>query len=126
MYEIKVTYQTGHSLHSEVTTDVIELTWKDLDVAKQNLKRIQEHYTMYKELTAYTFKKNTQEILKRNEDKEWFVKDPTGDVYMSEFHLILIADNGNSMQMYAFWCGHFEELYEAEIINNDEDLKISF
>lgn len=42
MYRIKISYSTGNSFGSEDTWDYLELTWKNLDVAKENLQRIKE------------------------------------------------------------------------------------
>jgi hypothetical protein len=48
------------------------------------------------------------------------------DEYYATNCLKLKADNGNSMQLSAFWCGYFETLYGAEIEADDSDMKISF
>lgn len=72
-YTIEISYRTGGSLHSEDATAYLELEWSDLNVAKANLKRIQEHYKMYQELHSYRNPKNNQEIFAENADKDWFV-----------------------------------------------------
>jgi len=45
-YKIKISYSTGDSLHNYDTEDTLEISWNDLNVAKQNLKFIKEHYDM--------------------------------------------------------------------------------
>ena len=49
-YSILITYTTRVNNHFETVKESLELTWQDINIAKNNLKRIKEHYTMYKEL----------------------------------------------------------------------------
>ena len=149
-YRIKISYCTGNSFGSEDTWEYLDLTWKNLDVAKENLKRIGEHYTMYTDLEGY--RTNKYELFDKNKDKEWFVYKPKlfcissnnaivekdkkkvgdgnweyrPDDYYAGHCLKLKADNGNTMQISAFWCGYFETLHEAEIEVNNDDMKIKF
>jgi hypothetical protein len=149
-YRIKISYCTGNSFGSEDTWEYLDLTWKNLDVAKENLKRISEHYTMYTDLEGY--RTNKYELFDKNKDKEWFVYKPKlfcissnnaivekdkkkvgdgnweyrPDDYYAGHCLKLKADNGNTMQISAFWCGYFETLHEAEIEVNNGDMKIKF
>lgn len=46
--------------------------------------------------------------------------------YYAEHTLKLKMDNDKDIQMRAFWCGYFEGLYEAEIVAEETDMKISF
>lgn len=154
-YRIKISYLTGNSLGSENATDYLELTWKDIDVAKENLIRIREHYEMHRGIGSYSYGSNKftkEQWFAKSKDKEWFVNHPKlfcissnnainesdkqkvgegnweyrPDDHYAKHCLRLKADNGNSMQISAFWCGHFETLYEAEIEINNDDMKISF
>ncbi len=52
-YKIKLYYSTGNSYMSEDVYDYLELTWKNLNIAKENLQRIKEHYAMHRELDGY-------------------------------------------------------------------------
>lgn len=73
-YRIKYTYDTGDSLNNSYDNeDHLELSWDNIDIAKENLKRIQEHYNQYKELDSYRKKKTDQEILEESKHKDWFV-----------------------------------------------------
>ena len=65
-YRIKISYQTGNSFGSEDTTDYLEITWDDIDIAKENLQRIREHYEMYKELDGYRINGSRQSIFEKN------------------------------------------------------------
>lgn len=74
-YRIKYNYDTGDSFNNEYGCEgYLELEWNNLEVAKANLQRIQEHYTQYKEIEYSFKKKNNQELLQENEGKDWFVK----------------------------------------------------
>ncbi len=151
-YRIKVSYRTGHSLHSEDTSDYLELTWNNLEIAKENLIIIKEHYEMYRSIHDYGNKIKRSQVFENNKTKEWFVNTPKlfcinsnraideknkgkigegnweyrPDECDAEYCLKLKADNGNYMQLRAFWIGHFEQLYEIEIEVNNDDMKISF
>jgi hypothetical protein len=127
-YRIKITYQTGNSFISHNVYEYLDLSWKNLDVAKENLKRIKEHYDMYCIVDGYVTPKGKIHLFKMNEDKDWFVNIPTltkEEEYRPDFHyatycLFIKADNGNKMQMSAFWCGYFEKLIEIEIVLSND------
>ena len=53
MYRIKISYLTGDSFGTQDTYDYLELTWKNLDIAKENLQRIKEHYELYEAVDSY-------------------------------------------------------------------------
>lgn len=153
-YRIKIEYRTGNSFGSSDESDYIELSWKDLDIAKENLQRINDHYKQYQELNSYSARKNrtTREIVLSNMDKDWFVYKPIlvskingyaidekdkirigeenceyiPDSNFSENCLKLKTDGDIEMKISAFWCGYFEQLYSAEIEIDNNDLKISF
>lgn len=75
-YKILYNYDTGDSFHNDYgLEEYLELEFNDIEVAKQNLKRIEEHYKQYKECNGYSLKKrNDQDIFKENLGKDWFVK----------------------------------------------------
>ena len=76
-YKIKYNYNTGDSFgHQDGLESYLDMTWKNVDVAKANLKRIEEHYKQYKELTGYSWDKDRThiEILDDNHTKDWFVQ----------------------------------------------------
>lgn len=77
MYRIKISYLTGDSFGTQDTYDYLELTWKNLDIAKENLQRIKEHYELYEAVkviepinlnfaTLNIYKKQITLILKLN------------------------------------------------------------
>ena len=42
-YKIEISYQTGSSFYTEDCEEFIEYEWKNLDQAKECLKRIENH-----------------------------------------------------------------------------------
>jgi hypothetical protein len=148
-YKIKISYSTGDSLHNYDTEDTLEISWNDLNVAKQNLKFIKEHYDMYENITGWN-KKTKEECYEQNKDKEWFVyekillyneckideKDKhkydktklryAPDDFLAQHCIKLKTDDENIFQMLCFWTGYFEQLKEAEIVmDEDEDMKFT-
>ena len=120
-YRIQYNYNTGDSFNTYSDIErYLELTWKNLDVAKENLKRIREHYNQYKEINSYSYsKKNREDILGENKDKDWFVKE-------NENCIILYTDDNKPFQFWAPWCGYFESLNHVEIVPTYSDMKIIF
>ncbi len=120
IYKIKYYYHTGDSFTSEDKENVLEFEWKNLDIVKECLKRIKEHYKWYE---------NKEKSYHLKEDKiekpEWH--NVKVEKYMlSNQHCLLNLpmDNGNEIQFWPPWIGYFEMLYGAEIImNSDNDMK---
>lgn len=159
-YRIKYNYDTGDSFRqSPDNSDFLEMVWEDLEVAKQNLQRIKDHYSQYRDCNSYSARKNKAEILEANKDKDWFVRKDrifvfekdTPSYYWSvdkkdvekckekdlgirygfdesdaENCIILYSDSGNPWQFWAPWCGYFETLNYAEIVPEEDDMKIRF
>jgi hypothetical protein len=149
-YKIKISYQTGDSFKNEDTESTLEIGWNNLDIAKENLQFIKEHYEMYDDLDIYHPRKTKEQWYEQNQNKEWFVYekslyyndcridesskhkyDPHKLKYMPDDNMAqncikLKLDDGSYFQMYCFWCGYFERLYYAEIECDDNDMKITF
>tara|TARA_Y100000034_G_scaffold102055_1_gene126744 strand:+ start:3341 stop:3697 length:357 start_codon:yes stop_codon:yes gene_type:complete len=100
MYSIKVEYETGDSFHTEDTECILDATWSDPDIAKQNLVRIQEHY----------------DWSERGGEKPDFCKGKDAKYYFP-----ILLDDGTEKEICASWCGYFETLYGATIISSPED-----
>lgn len=150
-YRIKISYSTGDSNGSEDTEDYLELTWSNLDVAKENLQRIKEHNEMYEMINNLRRLTTRNECFDKNKDKDWFVNKPklfcissdnainekdkgkVGDGNWeyridpdyAEHCINLKTDDGNIMQMRAFWVGYFELLHAAYIEINDTNMKFT-
>jgi hypothetical protein len=119
-YKIKISYQTGDSFHTEDCEQELEESWSNLDIAKENLKRIEEHDDWYSSKSSFR---------KKELDKpEWHKIDLSefGLSSISEEDLInLKLDNGKEWQFWPFWIGYFETLYGAEIIIDNDDMSFS-
>lgn len=158
MYKIEITYITGNSFGSHETKDVLDLEWENLEIAKENLKAIKEHWTFYNKIeNSYSDQLENQKIYTEIYNKywwfagrrdRWFVQFNEGDSKLdwlivhkdkknlkkfennkselrwddlSHHRMKLKADNGNLMQQHNFWCGYFESLIGAKIINIESD-----
>ncbi len=117
-YKIKYFYQTGDSFHTEEREDILEFDWDDLDMAKESLKRIEEHYKWYQSKESYFGRK------KEIEKPKWHnVKYEHNDEHCL---MNIRMDNEKEVQFWPPWCGYFESLHSAEIITEDSDMKIEF
>lgn len=117
LYKIKYSYQTGDSFHQEDQEDILEFEWSKLEIVKEALRRIGEHYKWFQSKESYIEKELPQ--------PKWFNVD--ADHVTNEKYLInLPLDNGKEVQFFCPWCGYFETLYGAEIVTEDSDMKIEF
>lgn len=117
MYKIEISYKTGDSFSSHDATTILECTFKDLNVAKENLQRIKIHQEYYNSINR-SYKLHN--VIKPN----CWIDSKYGDDSGS---LRLITDNGTEFIIDPFWQGYFERLNAAEIISsNHYDMKIEF
>ncbi len=114
-YKIRVYYQTGDTKGYEEVVKDLPFSWDKLAVAKKNLKRIEEHYIWYRYVRHKGW--NPQPA----EEPEWHKK----ATYEQEIE-ILLADGNIKVPYGADWCGYFETLHTAEIIEEDPDMKVTF
>jgi hypothetical protein len=152
VYKIKIDYQTGDSEHNYDTSDLLEIEWEDINLAKVNLQRIKEHHEMYNRLHSWEYRKKNYDIIKEYLNKEWFVNVPRlfcissgnaidekdkarvcegnweyrPDLQDAELELKFVLDNGNEYRMMAFWIGYFETLRKASIVVDTSDMEITF
>lgn len=142
-YKIKISYETGDSFDREDVENYLDLEWDNLEIAKENLKAIQDHYKVYKNFNGWNKRDSVskEEIYEKYKDAYWLVlyydnwdyknnkckkESKKLDEYSMAHLMRLKADNGNLMQQNNFWCGYFETLYGAEIeIKEDTDLKFT-
>jgi hypothetical protein len=138
-YIIQITYDTGDSFNHYI--DLEEplyyqdidfkqklLCFDDLNIGKENLRRIYEHYTAIQDIERTgRFEYTAEEIKQKKEEikqKDWF--DVTGDW---KYKIFLLNDKKEKIYVSAFWCGYFETLRSAEIKLNQPDMdgiKINF
>lgn len=129
-YKIEYSYYTGSSFGSEDSTGVLELEWENLEVAKDNLKRIQEHWRYYsikESLKSFRKDKEYSNLIEsiEKEQPDWYVKSTSDNKYYNHHSIILYTDNGKPWQFRCPWCGYFEGLYGAKITNVESDLEFT-
>ncbi len=56
-YKIEYSYSTGDSFGSRDEVDILEYNWDTLELAKEALQRIKEHYVWYESLEGYDHNK---------------------------------------------------------------------
>jgi len=98
-YRIKYVYDTGDSFHNYPNQEgYVEITWENLDNAKANLKRIEEHYRLYKSLNSYNWRheNNEQDVLKEHSTKDWFVKKEIDVIFYKD---VLRRDTYNAIDL---------------------------
>ena len=120
MYKIKYTYQTGDSFHTEERENTLEFEWEDINIVKECLKRIKEHYKWYQSVeNTYSFRHEEIKI------PIWHNVSVPSHMKASEHCLMNIPmDNGKEVQFWPPWCGYFEYLHGAEIITEgNTDMK---
>ncbi len=105
-YEIEVTYQTGDTFGSEDVTERVGMEWNTLEKAQAALKRIEEHYRWYAS-------QHQRRWVKREE-----VKRPEWHTFEHDFAMSLVNNDGKETAFYPPWCGYFERLHGAKIVQN--------
>ena len=127
-WTIEVHYQTGNSFNTEFVTENINLAWKDIDLAKECLNSIKEHYDLYKQFSecGYRSEKTHEEIHKEIRSKKWCVGDCSS--YDTNLPLVAECDDGEMRRVPTnMWCGYFEKLESAKVVSiGDSDMEITF
>lgn len=124
-YTIAIDYTTGDSFGSERSTEHVGCSWADIDKAKEALRRIQAHYTAYRDgRREYTAEKKFIEAIRK---EPWFWAEDGCELW--KYGLLVEKDDGSTQQISAFWCGYFETLHAAEVVADEpeaHDMKVTF
>jgi hypothetical protein len=75
IFGIEYQYRTGNSFGSHRETEILELTFNSIEVAKANLNRIKEHYQQHTEINSFDVRLGRLkivDILEGNKNKDWF------------------------------------------------------
>lgn len=115
-YSIRISYQTGNSFGSEDEEETLPHTWENREIARENLARIKTHYEYYELINKshISYDKFKEEVLALAAQYK------TNDWLLDEYYLNLKTDEGKDYRIQAFWCGYFETLYGASIVDNQE------
>ena len=119
-YRIRYEYQSGDSFGRRDEEGTLEMTWEDKTVAQANLLRIKEHYRYYEAVDSRH--RNYAEdlaIIGEAPTKDWYVASKRPHDY-SHHSIILKTDEGKDWQFSCPWCGYFETLYGASIIEDTD------
>ncbi len=108
-YTIRVDYYSGDSFGSYKHSVKLEMTWLDLDIAKENFYRIKDHYDWYESIHDFEMRGNELP------EPEWHV----GIKY--DFCMKIVSDTGKELQFNAFWCDYFGGLTSVELLNESND-----
>lgn len=108
IYKIKVYYKTGSSFGSNDEIDYVDLGWENIEIVKENMKRIKEHYRWYED-----FNNHYKFSPKQNIEKPVWLK--SIDDELAQYIIMLKLDDGTERQYSPFWVGYFEQLYEIEL-----------
>lgn len=102
-YIIKYDYNAGCSEYTEHDiVKTLELKFDSLDVAKENLHRIKEHYTYYQKKREWgTSKKDIEKLNKEAFSKDWSLVE--GGRIKYDFIVILKADIERSEKSAAYY-----------------------
>lgn len=129
-YKIKIYYHTGDSFRSYDTTGYVDMSYYNVETAKENLKRIRDHYKFVNDRKSYIstmLGKKEEEAMEEAKKQPWFVPDRNFGMYNFELQLNLLDDLGNNHPHTGFWLGYFEHLISGEVVADpDEDDGMSF
>jgi hypothetical protein len=121
IYQLMIYYTTGDSFGSYEHQEIFDFEWYSLELTKQNIQNIIEHYKQYKEIDNHYDKEEL--ILNLNKNKEWFVEND--DIKMQSRNcLYIILDNKNKVQIMPEWTGYSSFLNLIEIYKNSRSIEI--
>ena len=146
MYKIKINYSSGDSFNKyDGLEQFLEPIWSNIDIAKENLKRIQEHHNWVKNFDpnsfnmryGYNLTDEQNEVIKKmgygDERYKYLeticIKNAPSFVKIGKkfnlhdltYYIDLLDDNRNNVRITAFWEGYFETLHGASIVAYEED-----
>ena len=118
-YKILITYNTGDGFHTkEGVRQVLEMGWKNYDVAYANIKRIEEHYKWYQATSNASYnKKSAKDHKWLYEGKDWYNNNKLPSP-CREYSIVLYTDDNKPWKIWPFWVGYFESLVSAELIQD--------
>lgn len=118
IYSIEIKYSTGDSFDTNITSEIIGLSWDSLEKVERNIKYIEEHD---KFLSSYKYSSTTNKrdkVLSESSFKYWFVPETDNKYLVNIFKrsIFLEMNSGKKFQLSTFWEGQFEKLIECNII----------
>jgi hypothetical protein len=120
MFDIEITYETGDSLHLGKDTQMLCLPVSNIELAKDNLQRIKQHYEIYQKRRSYSV--TPQKI---DYPSFYITHTKIGTVNAEIDGIILETDNGKHNMISPFWIGYFERLITARIVADDDEISFT-
>lgn len=129
-YYIKFTYDTGNtfeiqmgetgSLYYQEDNQRLLCTWEDLDLAREALKRMKEHY-LWQDSLSTTYSDDLSE-------PKWWIERPEERMrYSTKYHFNVLLEKDREVFAYSGeYLGFFETLISAEIKRIEEENLDSF
>jgi hypothetical protein len=110
MYDIEITYSTGNSFSTYKTQDLVDIPMANLEIAKENLQRIKQHWKIYRSKSAYSSHPGIFET----KYPHFYIQETDG--------IVLMVDGCKIHEIqHPFWTGYFETLISAKIVQLDKD-----
>lgn len=121
MFTLLVKFRDGDSFGIKDHEEELDFSWS-LETAKENLKRIKEHYTFRSNQINYIsicLADREKELLKKVKEQRWF----GGDERYWEYHIILIQDDGSTFDYDCLpWVGYFASLQSITVISKTKEI----
>jgi hypothetical protein len=120
MYTIDVKYTDGNSFRHYEVVETLKFSW-NIDVAKENLKRIKNHYESYNNRNGYVacmLGDKEVSLLEFIKTQPWYDEDSWSG------SIIFLQNDGSSIDFSTPWTSYFASLIGAKIvvaINEEED-----
>jgi hypothetical protein len=116
-FDIRIYYKTGNSFGSHDANDLLDIPMSSYEIAKENKRRIKEHYKIYQERHSYCKLKDLQ-------FPDFYIHFYDFGNFKSDIDGIklLIDDTGKEHELLSpFWIGYFETLHDVKIEIIDDD-----
>lgn len=116
-YKIIVDYDSGDSFgtYPGQQCECIH-EWNNLDIAKENLKRIAEHNKVVQKLDGWrTYGKGSWDDYK---NERWY--SPNG----AKYTVVLLTDDNTPYEENCSWVGYFESMNYCHIVPKEDDMRI--
>jgi len=125
-FDIRIDYKTGDSFKSYETSDTLDLPVESLEIAKENLRRIKEHYKVYIKKNSYSMQYSDKREIQY---PDFYITKATVShgTYDVDGIRLKVSETKERDIISPFWIGYFESLIGAEVIVSDaEEDDLSF
>lgn len=119
MFTLLVKYRDGNSFGVEDHEETLDFSWS-LETAKENLKRIKEHYSFYCDRNNYVsicLGNKENELLEKLKQQRWYT-----DKYW-EHQILLLQDDGSTFDYDCPpWIGYFASLQSLAVTSKTREI----